>query len=129
MVDESMGSVSAPGTTESGALVEVMYARTLGEATHCCDLLRGQEIQAQIEGGSSGKACGIAVMVPNDRFIEASEFLALNLENSDDDDFSDVDDEEEDDDDDADDFDDDDDDDFGDDDEEEEEEFGTDDEV
>lgn len=128
MVDESMSSLSAPSAPESAALVEVMYARTMGEATHCCELLRGQEIHAEVEGRTSGKACGIAVMVPSDRFIEASEFLALNLENSDDDDFSDVDDdEEEDDDDDADDFDDDDDD-FGDDDEEDEE-FGTDDDL
>lgn len=125
MVDESMSSLSAP---ESSALVEVMYARTMGEATHCCELLRGQGIHAQVEGRPSDKACGIAVMVPSDRFIEASEYLALNLENSDDDDFSDVDEDEDEDDDDADDFDDDDDD-FGDDDDDEVEEFGTDDDL
>lgn len=128
MVDESISSLSAPSAPESTVLVEVMYARTMGEATHCCELLRGREIHAQIEGKTSDKACGIAVMVPSDRFIEASEFLALNLEDLDDDDFSDVDEDEGEDDDDADDFDDDDDD-FDDDDEDEDEEFGTDDDL
>lgn len=129
MVDESISSLSAPSAPESTALVEVMYARTMGEATHCCELLRGREIHAQIEGKTSDKACGIAVMVPSDRFIEASEFLALNLEDlDDDDDFSDVDEDEGEDDDDTDDFDDDDDD-FDDDDEDEDEEFGTDDDL
>ncbi len=129
MVDESMGSVSAAGESESAAFVEVMFARSLGEAAHCCELLRGQDILAQVENGASGKSCGIAVMVPNDRFIEASEFLALNLDNSDDDDeFSDTDSDDEEDDD-ADDFDDDDDDDDFDDDDDEEEDFGTDDDV
>jgi hypothetical protein len=127
MLEESMGRPDAIGASESNRLVEVMFARSLGEATHCCELLRGLDIQAQVEGGAARKACGIAVMVPPDRFIEASEYLALNVQAvADDDDFADDGEEEEDDD--SDEFDDDDDD-YADDDDDEEEEFGTEDEV
>lgn len=132
MLDEGVGSQDTVGASATDGFVEVMFAKTLDEAKECCVLLNAQEIDARIEGlQRSGHNGGIAVLVPDDRFIEASEYLAVNLQDvaddedevEDDDEIDDVDD----DDDDLDDVDDDDDDDYPDDDDEEE--TGTDDDV
>lgn len=108
-----------------------MFARTMDEARECCSLLGGQDIAARIEGlAHSARKGGIAVLVPDDRFIEASEFLAINLQDVSDDEeeMEDDDDMDVDDDDDDDDLDDmDDDDDYPDDDDDED--TGTDDDV
>ena len=132
MLEEGVSSQDTVGAVQSGSFVEVMFARSMDEARECCSLLSAQDIQARIEGvASSSRKGGIAVLVPDDRFIEASEFLAVNLqdvgddeEEAEDDDDMDIDDD--DDDDDLDDLDDDDDD-YPDDDDDED--TGTDDDV
>ena len=132
MFDEGVGSQDTVGASQTEGFVEVMFAKTLDEAKECCVLLNAQEIDARIEGlQRSAHSGGIAVLVPDDRFIEASEYLAVNLQDVSDDE-DEVEDEDEvddmdDDDDDLDDVDDDDDDDYPDDDDEEE--TGTDDDL
>src|SRR5262245_11396859 len=115
MFEEGVSSQDTVGTSQTESFVEVMFAKTLDEAKECCTLLNAQDIDARIEGlAVAGRKSGIAVLVPDNRFIEASEFLAVNLQDTDDevededDDDMDVDDD--DDDDDLDDMDDDDDD-------------------
>jgi hypothetical protein len=132
MFDEGVGSQDTIGASQTSGFVEVMFARTVDEAQECCVLLNAQDIDARIEGiQRPGRSGGIAVLVPDDRFIEASEFLAVNLQDVTDDedeveDEEEMDDADDDDDDDLDDLDDDDDD-YPDDDDEED--TGTDDDV
>jgi hypothetical protein len=114
MVEEGVGSQDTVGASQEIGFVEVMFAKTMDEAKECCSMLNTQDIDARIEGlAQVGRKSGIAVLVPDDRFIEASEFLAVNLQDVSDDDVEeddDTDDADDDDDDDLDDMDDDDDD-------------------
>jgi hypothetical protein len=125
MVDEAHDSDNLLDQADIASYVEVMFAKSLAEANLCCDYLGKQQIPARLESAAIvSRANGVAVLVPSDRFIEASELLASRLQGDIDDDSADegldeLDDDadELDDDDDDDDFDDDDDEDELDDDE------------
>jgi hypothetical protein len=111
MVDEGLGSGDTLEKTEDNGFVEVMFAKSLNEATGCHSLLQERQIPARVEVDSAvAKRCGIAVLVPADRLIEASELLASRAldQGEDFDEYEDEDDEELDDDFDDDDYDDDD---------------------
>ncbi len=84
--------------------VEVAFARTVDEARSHCEVLLNNAIPAYIEAGTGKPApCGIAVLIPSDRLVDASEFLTIQAQIEDDDedvdDFDDDDDDEDDDDD------------------------------
>jgi hypothetical protein len=106
MFEEGVSSQDTVGASQTESFVEVMFAKTMDEAKECCTMLNAQDIDARIEGlALAGSKGGIAVLVPDDRFIEASEFLAINLqdvgddeEEMEDDDDMDVDDDDDDDD-------------------------------
>ena len=77
MADKGIGTKRVECNTETAAYVEVMYAKSHEEATDCRDLLEAQSIPARIEKSARMPSLsGVAVLVPNDRFIEASELLA-----------------------------------------------------
>lgn len=114
MVDEDYGSGSLLQKVENESFVEVMFAKSSGEAEGWRTFLLERQIPARLEiDPNVAKRCGIAVLVPADRLIEASELLASKAQDDEDfEEFDDDDDEE-----DADDYDDD----YEDDDEEDEE--------
>ena len=130
MMDKSVGTDNIMDPSGHGAFVEVMFAKSIAEARQCCGILEEQQIPAQLEAGADVQSSGVAVLVPAERFVEASEVLAIRAHDDDisDDDVGsdDMDDTDDDIDDDFDDDDDDDDDDVADDDEDDEEEGGTD---
>lgn len=133
MKDETMGSGNVLHWVDGTKYVEVMFAKSVSEARECIGFLEDQLIPARLENTRElAQNCGVAVLVPADRFVDASELLAArdeeegvdsdvesdeDLEDADDD----ADDEEEDDEDDE--FDDDDDEDEDDEEEDEEEDF------
>lgn len=127
MMDETMGPSNTMNCTGEKDFVEVMFARSMPEARDFVSYLLEQEIPARLENtGGAVPACGVAILVPSDRMIEAAELLAARVDAEDDSDevegeeeFDDLDDDYDDEDDEDDEFDDDDDE-FGDDDEEEE---------
>jgi hypothetical protein len=81
MVDEGAGSRDASDGVEDAGLVEVMFAKSLSEAVGCRSLLQEQNIPARVEDDSAaGRRCGIAILVPSDRLIEASELLATRVQ-------------------------------------------------
>ena len=137
MVDEARDSDNVLDQVDAASYVEEMFAKGLAEANLCCEYLEKQQIPARLESASVvTRASGVAVLVPADRFLEASELLAARLqgdideESAGDDELDELDDDAEDD---LDDDDDDDDDDIDDDDDaddlEEEEESEKDDEF
>jgi hypothetical protein len=120
MAEECFESANCLDRVESGGFVEVMYAKNLGEATECCGLLAEQSIPACVEPAAGSVSClGVAVLVPHNRLVEASELLAAHARDDDDEEFDDEDDVTDEDND-----DDDEDDDYEDEDYEDEDEFG-----
>ncbi|HVP10378.1 MAG TPA: hypothetical protein VMV94_04225 [Phycisphaerae bacterium] len=85
MVDEGLGSGNTLEKTEDNAFVEVMFAKSLIEANGCENLLQKHEIPARVEIDSEvTRRCGIAILVPADRLIEASELLASRAQDEED---------------------------------------------
>ncbi len=130
MMDEGMGSGNVLHWVDGTKYVEVMFAKSVNEARSCIGYLEDRLIPARLENTSElSQNCGVAVLVPAERFVEASEVLASRDEDADtendmegEDELEDVDDDlDDEDDDEEDDFDDDDDDDDEDEDEEVEE--------
>lgn len=77
MADKTVDTKRVECTSETTSYVEVMYAKSHEEATGCRDLLEGQAIPARVEESANmPDISGVAVLVPDDRFIEASELLA-----------------------------------------------------
>lgn len=115
MVDEGVGSgniLDGVGI-EPENFVEVMFAKSVAEAKDCCGFLAQQHIAARIEVDPDvSRRCGIAVSVPADRLVEASELLAARSQEDEDEEDDDYDD----------DYDDEDEDEYEDDDEEDDEE-------
>jgi hypothetical protein len=95
MVDEGLGSGNLLEKTEDATFVEVMFAKSLDEAAVCQSFLQEQQIPARVEIDSAvAKRCGIAILVPSDRLIEASELLASRAQDDENlDDYEDDDDE------------------------------------
>jgi hypothetical protein len=124
MKDENMSSGNVLHWVDGTKYVEVMFAKSVSEARECIGFLEDQLIPARLENTRElAQNCGVAVLVPADRFVDASELLAAREEeegaDSDvegDDDLEDADDDAEDE------EEDDEDDEFDDDDDEEEEE-------
>ncbi len=133
MTHNENATADSMNLTDHENLVEVMFARSTAEANDCVRALIESDIPARMEGsGRPGAGYGIAVLVPPDRMILASELLAAKAhddeedeeeegEDSTDEEVDDIDDDEFDDDDD--DLDDDEDEDDDDDDEDEDDEF------
>lgn len=94
MVKMTVGS-DRTGADECGAFyVEVVFAKTTDEAERYRRLLEQKSIPSMIEPASElPSPCGVAVLVPGDQFIEATEVLTMM--SGDDDDFEIDDDEDE----------------------------------
>lgn len=85
MVDEGVGSRDLVKQIESGGFVEVMFTKSMSEATDCRRLLLARQIPAEVEADPNvSKQCGIAVLVPANRVVEASELLASRAQDKDD---------------------------------------------
>ncbi|MFH1417378.1 MAG: hypothetical protein ABII12_03720 [Planctomycetota bacterium] len=116
MADEGVGSRDLVKQIESDGFVEVMFTKSMSEATDCRRLLLARQIPAEVEADPNvSRQCGIAVLVPANRVVEASELLAARAQDnhSFDDDYVEIDDLDGDDD-------------FDDDDDDDEEEFADD---
>jgi hypothetical protein len=84
MADEGIGSGNIVHETEDDNFVEVMFAKSMDEAADCRRLLQERSIPARVEVDSEiAKRCGIAVLVPADRLLEASELLASKAQDDD----------------------------------------------
>ena len=129
MTDNNMGTTDTLNPLDQEDLVEVIFARNSAEARACVRELLSSDIPARMESGRGmGGGYGVAVLVPSDRLILASEILAAKAQDDDEeeeeefeDDEEEVDDADDDFEDEDDDFDDDEDDDADDDDDEEDE--------
>jgi hypothetical protein len=84
MSGKGVGSRNAGDGVDDSGLVEVMFAKSLDEAFGCRSLLQEQDIPALVEDGATASPrCGIAVLVPSDRLVEASEVLATRAQDDD----------------------------------------------
>lgn len=83
MMDHNMAATDTLNSTHEEELVEVMYARTVGEAKACIRELLASDIPARMESGM-GLGDGVAVLVPADRLILASEILAAKADDDED---------------------------------------------
>lgn len=98
MVEQIIGFGNTLQEVDNTDFVEVVFARTLDEARDYCTLLEEHSISSRIEPGlHSASQCGVAVLIPHDRLIEASEILTIQAQDHDDDDFYDDDEGDEDD--------------------------------
>jgi len=94
MADKGVGSHDLVEQIESDGFVEVMFTKSMNDATDCRSLLLARQIPAEVEADPNvSRQCGIAVLVPADRLVEASELLAFRAQDNDaseeDDDFDD----------------------------------------
>ncbi len=80
MVDEGFGGREVLDKATGADFVEVMFASSLDEAKECCALLDDSHIPAKYEEEASAGEKGIAVLVPEEQFVEASEVLASRVQ-------------------------------------------------
>ncbi|HKQ49987.1 MAG TPA: hypothetical protein VJZ71_18070 [Phycisphaerae bacterium] len=81
MKDETMGSGNVLHWVDGTKYVEVMFAKSVSEARECIGFLEDQLIPARLENTRElAQNCGVAVLVPADRFVDASELLAAREE-------------------------------------------------
>ncbi|MBX3395632.1 MAG: hypothetical protein KF841_09720 [Phycisphaerae bacterium] len=98
MVKLGVGSEDLLLTEKGFDFVEVFFARSRSEADRCCRRLEAVSIPAQVESAASlPSECGVAVLVPSTRLVEASEILTRMAHDDEDEDFE-IDDDDEDDD-------------------------------
>ena len=74
MMDE--GSRKVLDKVGGADYVEVMFAKTLEEAKACCSLLEEENIPARYEKSADATDDGIAILVPEDHFVDATEILS-----------------------------------------------------
>lgn len=97
MVKLGVGSEDLLLNEKGFNFVEVLFARSRNEAERCCRRLEAVSIPAQVESAASlPSECGVAVLVPAARLVEASEILTRMAHDDEDDDFE-IDDDEDDD--------------------------------
>lgn len=81
MMDETMATANTLQSAGEVEFVEVMFARTMEEARDCVSFLLERDVPARIESQPGMQpAYGVAVLVPGDRMIEASEMLAARAD-------------------------------------------------
>ena len=76
MMEEGIGARKVLDTVGGADFVEVMFAKSLEEAKACCTLLEEENIPARYEQTSDATDGGIAVSVPEGRFVDATEILS-----------------------------------------------------
>lgn len=78
MADPIAGSESAAQEGEAVEFVEVIFAKSIGEAKLHCGMLEAYSIPSRVEKVRE-EVCqrGVAVLIPADRLVEASEILAV----------------------------------------------------
>lgn len=75
MMEEEFGSRKV--LDKVGAeYVEVMFAKSLEEAKACCSLLEEENIAARYEKSDDSTDGGIAILVPESHFVDATEILS-----------------------------------------------------
>jgi hypothetical protein len=81
MKDETISSGNVLHWVDGTKYVEVMYAKSVSEARDCIEFLEDRLIPARLENTRElTQNCGVAVLVPADRFVEASEVLSAREE-------------------------------------------------
>jgi hypothetical protein len=91
MLNDGFGARKVLDRALGADFVEVMFAKSLDEAKECCHLLEDVQIPSRFENGPDADR-GVAVLVPEDRLVDASELLATRVqhESVDESDMSDV---------------------------------------
>ena len=82
MMEEGFGSRKVLDTVGGADYVEVMFAKTLEEAKACCTLLSEENIPARYEKTSEASDGGIAILVPEVQFVDATEILSSRTQES-----------------------------------------------
>ncbi len=86
MMDETMGIANTVKCAEETDFVEVMFARNTQEAKDCIQFLLENQVPSRLESERGKQAeYGVAVLVPSDRMIEATELLAARAQLEDED--------------------------------------------
>lgn len=76
MMEEGIGARKVLDTVAGGDFVEVMFAKSLEEAKACCAVLAEENIAARYEKSSDATDGGIAILVPESHFVDATEILS-----------------------------------------------------
>src|SRR5262245_48704301 len=76
MMEEGIGARKVLDPVAGGDFVEVMFAKTLEEAKACCAVLAEENISARYEKSSDASDGGIAILVPESHFVDATEILS-----------------------------------------------------
>lgn len=77
MADNGATPAKCLNDLDGGGFVEVMFAKSQHEASDLCQLLTGRNIPVRLESSPEAVAqFGIAVLVPPDHLVAASELLA-----------------------------------------------------
>lgn len=79
MMDDGFGARKVLDNAIGADFVEVMFAKSLDEAKTCCHLLEDVHIPSRFENAPDADR-GIAVLVPEDRLVDASELLAARVQ-------------------------------------------------
>lgn len=76
MMEEGFGSRKVLDKVGGAEYVEVMFAKSLEEAKSCCTLLEEENIPARYEKSDETADGGIAILVPESHFVDATEILS-----------------------------------------------------
>jgi hypothetical protein len=86
MVDDAFDPGDVLDHVSEAGYVEVLFAKSMGEANQCRTYLEDHQIPAQLEpAGDSSRRGGFAVLVPSEMLVEASELLAAREDEEDED--------------------------------------------
>jgi len=76
MMEEGFGSRKVLDKVVGAEYVEVMFAKSIEEAKACCTLLEEENIPARYEKSDESADGGIAILVPEANFVDATEILS-----------------------------------------------------
>ncbi len=80
MVEDSFGGREVLDKAVDAEFVEVMFASSVEEAKECCALLEDSHIPSKYEQDTAGGDKGVAILVAEEHFVEASELLASRVQ-------------------------------------------------
>lgn len=80
MVEDSFGGREVLDKAVDAEFVEVMFASSVEEAKECCALLEDSHIPSKYEQDAAAGDKGVAILVAEEHFVEASELLASRVQ-------------------------------------------------
>ncbi|MFQ5422660.1 MAG: hypothetical protein ACE5F9_01635 [Phycisphaerae bacterium] len=81
MADRSIQIERVAAQTSDPGFVEIMFARSPGEASRCCSLLEDHGVPARVEAHhEDAEDTGVPVLVPAECLEQAAELLAMRAQ-------------------------------------------------